>query len=537
MNTALLSNITIESIAQRLAEKTGEAPYTANGYNTWIQELISPASGLAEFKPDLVFITLHGSSTVENSMAPREQLEELLAHIKTGMANYPEAFFVVSTLDIPARSIVPIAAKGQELNLMNLWKDALQEMNAGVLDLHELVTDMGRKSFYSPKMWYLGGLPFSNRGEEAIADEMSLMVKAIKGKKKKCLVLDLDNTLWGGVIGEDGMEGIELAPFKEGARYYDFQSRIKELKQQGVILAIVSKNNPDDALEPIRQHPHMVLREEDFVATKLNWNPKPSNIEELELELNIGLDSMVFIDDNPFERNSVRETLPTVVVPEFPKDTTKLEEFIRAIAKEHFLMPRVTEEDAKKTIMYQAETKRKEEKVKHTDLGSYLHSLNMELKLRKIEPEDVARAAQLTQKTNQFNLTTKRYTESDIKKMADSDNWQIWIGELTDRYGDYGKVALAIVEKEGDRARFDSLLMSCRVMGRKVENSIMNRLEEKLQAEGVKTIGGSFIPTKKNRPVETFWPDMGYGEIQKNTETGEQQFELELPGPQREDYA
>ena len=359
-------------------------------------------------------------------------------------------------------------------------------------------------------MWYLGGLRFSQQGERAIVRELRRIRNALAGPRKKLLALDLDNTLWGGVVGEDGMGGLDLAPTGSGARYYDFQKRVRDLRNMGVLLAVVSKNTPQDALDAIRTHPHMLLREDDFVSLMINWQPKPENLRQIAATLNIGLDSFVFIDDSPIERESVRTALPEVAVPDFPSDTSTLESFISDMSRDFFLLPRATDEDADKTEMYRAEAKREGEKTNFGTLEDFLASLDMELTLSPLSARDIPRAAQLTQKTNQFNTTTRRYTEADLARMSADPSWFIRIGSLRDRFGDLGQILLLIARIEGEKATIDTFLMSCRTMGRGVENAAVAEIESELEENGVDRIEAIYIPTPKNSPVADLWPRMGY---------------------------
>ena len=402
---------------------------------------------------------------------------------------------------------------------MSYWRSQLEDIEVPICELAELVADMGREKFYSPKMWYYGSIPFSMAGEKALAAECARCWKALTGQKKKCIVLDLDNTLWGGVIGEDGVGGIQLASDKEGAAYQDFQRHILELKQQGVLLAVASKNNAEDALLPIREHPDMLLRESDFVAIKANWEPKAINIQQLAEELNLGLDSFVFIDDNPVERESVKMALPTVSIPEFPSNPVSLASFARFIAKEYFPTLRLTQEDIKKSEQYRQEHLRQEEKQRFSTLEDYLASLDMKLFIKRVDDNDIPRVAQLTQKTNQFNLTTRRYTETDIKTFSAAPDWQLWLGELEDKFGKYGKIILCMVKISEERAHIDTFLMSCRVMGRGVECAFLDYVEGQLAACGISCIEGEYRTTPKNSMVSNFWEQYGY--IKKETATAD----------------
>ena len=511
---ALLSNITIDSLAQSVSKATGAEVYTSSGYNTWVQELLS--ASFDGSTPDCVFLVLDGTQLMGDAFpadwgAAKEVLDEALSIIIGFASSHKDVPIFVSSLDIPSKKIQPYIATRIERKAETYWLSALEENGIPVLDIKELVSSIGRDKFYSQRMWYLGSIPYSMTGEKAIAEEISYALNAIKGRRAKCMVLDLDNTLWGGVIGEDGIGGIELSTTKEGARYRDFQKRIKDIKEEGAILAVVSKNNIEDALDGINKHPDMILREKDFVAIKANWEPKPVNIDELAKELNIGLDSFVFIDDNPIEREAVKTALPQVIVPEFPKDTANLEKFAMEIGEKYFPTLKLTKEDTQKTEQYQIEHKRSELKKEAPSMEEYLKSLEMKLSIREITEEDIPRAAQLTQKTNQFNLTTRRYTESDIRRMKEDENYRIWIGELKDRFGSYGKVILAIVRLEPEhRAVIDTFLMSCRVMGRNVETDFLKHIEQSLKEEGIREIIGEYIATPKNIVVNDFWQSHGY---------------------------
>ena len=507
---ALLSNITIDSLAQTITKNTGEEIYTSSGYNTWVQELLSASFG--GNTPGCVFLILDGTQLMGDTFpvdwdSAKTTLDEALSVILGFASSHKDIPMFVSSLDIPNKKIQPyISEERIERRAEIYWLDALEENGIPVLDIKELASNIGRDKFYSPRMWYLGSIPYSMTGEKAIAEEISNALNAIKGRRAKCIVLDLDNTLWGGVIGEDGIGGIELSTTKEGSRYRDFQKRIKDIKEEGAILAVVSKNNMEDAMDGINNHPDMILHAKDFVAIKANWEPKPVNIGELAKELNIGLDSFVFIDDNPIERETVKTALPQVIVPEFPKDTANLEKFAIEIGKKYFPTLKLTKEDTQKTEQYQIEYKRSELKKEAPSLEDYLKSLEMKLTIREITEEDVPRVAQLTQKTNQFNLTTRRYTESDIRRMKEDGHYKIWIGELEDKFGSYGKVILAIVRLAPEhRAVIDTFLMSCRVMGRNVETEFLRHIEQSLKEEGIREIIGEYIETPKNKAVQNFY--------------------------------
>ncbi len=533
MTVALLSNVTIGSLALRVAQATGEEVYTPAGYNTWFQELADPASNLHKAPPRAVFLVLDGRELFGASGAPSTSgAENILGPMLDGIAAaasaHPEVAFVVSSLDIPQSRIQPLVSKRTELQAAAFWRRKLEEYSIPLLELSEIAAEMGREHFYNKRVWYMGSMPFSQAGEKALAAEIDRVWNALRGRRRKCLALDLDNTLWGGVIGEAGVGGIELGAVGSGARYYDMQRRILDLKNQGVLLAVLSKNNREDALEGINGHPAMLLRERDFVAIRANWDPKPASLESIARELNIGIDSFVFIDDNPLERETMQIALPQVAVPAFPTDTSQLERFMIDVAREHFLLLQTTAEDLEKTEQYRAETQRQERRSTFASVEEYLRSLDMRLTIEPLDAQNLPRAAQLTQKTNQFNLTTRRYSEADMQAILADGSRRVYLGELADRFGDYGKIILCMARVEGERAEIESFLMSCRVMGRGVEEAFLRNVEDTLARAGVNTLASSYIPTSKNGMVADFWPRMGYAPSEGDGENGVR-YEIHLP--------
>ncbi|MDR1471770.1 MAG: HAD-IIIC family phosphatase [Synergistaceae bacterium] len=350
MRIVLLSNVSMPSVAARTSALLGEEiyyPYYPGGGDTWLRELANPDSGVYRAGPGEVFIILHGRALLgENYLSPEDVLAPIAEAIRTCASNHGEIAFVVSTLDIPDAHIRPLAARKPDLSCGAYWRRAMEDIPVPLLDIAEMAANIGRGSFYNSRVWYMGGLPFSKRGEEAIASEMAAIRRALRGPRRKCLALDLDNTLWGGEIGEVGIDGLHLDRVGSGSRFYDLQRRIKELQESGVLLAVLSKNNMDDAMDGIDNHPDMFLRSGDFASIKANWRPKSQNLKELASELGIGTDAFVFIDDNPLERERMQIDLPDVAVPDFPSDSSKLEEFMIDVAHRYFLQAHGTEEDS-----------------------------------------------------------------------------------------------------------------------------------------------------------------------------------------------
>lgn len=522
MNIGVFSNINLFRLTRKLRKKF--SVYEREGYGVWIPELIETG----EKSYQTAFFILDGKELFCDAREDKKTLiEEYMGYIKTAVEKNPNIQYFVSDLDIYDGFIDTASNILSNSLLEAMWVEQLDELCKGhenlfCFPLKASLSDLGRKSSYSKKMWYLASSPFSEIAEKEIAKQIYRTCFAIEGKRKKCILLDLDNTLWGGVVGEEGVCGITLSKNKEGARYRDFQKKILEIKRQGILLCIVSKNNEIDAKEVFETHSDMVLKWDDFVIKKINWNDKAENIKEIQRELNIGLDSMVFIDDNARERECVRSQLPEVIVPEFPHDTCTLTEFITEIYQDYFLTLTLTDEDSNKSNMYQQRIERNKEIKKHNTMEDYLYSLNTKVYLKQLTDDDLERAIQLVQKTNQFNLTTIRCDKNDLKIKITSSNYDIWLGEAADRFGSNGKSILIIVKREKCRVVLENFIMSCRIMGRCIEDSILFALEELYKEKGYKEIVGEYKETQKNIPVREFYKNKGYCLI--NCESEKQQF-------------
>lgn len=510
MRLALLSNVTVDLLAGMV--KKNHDVYLSAGFDTWQQEMIMPTSGLYEYKPDAVVVLLYaGAYEWADIDSGYKLIDEWCASFKSITTKLPGVPVFVSSLDIPTK-----AHYGAEVSIEGILENHLikriEELHADeesiyILPVKELIANLGRNNFYSSKMWYVGSMPFSMKGMSALNELINRFVGVTKGMHKKCIAVDLDNTLWGGVIGEDGVEGIQLSNHKEGARYYDTQKILKKMKNQGVMLAILSKNNVDD-VEPVFKHPDMVLQHEDFVAEVINWEPKTKNIRELAATLNIGLDSFVFLDDNPAEREAMKAECPEVTVIDFPKDSSLLPETVEKAYYDYFLSLEVTAEDNKKTAMYRAENQRKAELSAATSVEDFLKNLEMTMSIHRMLPEEEKRVVQLVNKTNQFNVTTKRYPEEEIKKLAQDGD--VITVHMADKYGDQGLVAVLILKYDCSQAVIDTFLMSCRVMGRNAENEIIAQVKELLKDKGIQVVKAEYIKTAKNAPVENLFEKLGF---------------------------
>jgi FkbH-like protein len=385
---------------------------------------------------------------------------------------------------------------------------ARQHPNLLVLDMELLFRRHGEDALISNALWYAGRIRYTARMFEVLAATIRQALAAHAQKSRKVLILDLDNTLWGGIVGELGPTGVALGEDGAGRCYRDFQRALKALQKTGVLLAIASKNNPADAEEALDDNPMMILRREDFAAIHANWEPKAESIVKIAEQLSLGIDSFVFIDDNPVEREAVRKFLPEVAVPEFPDRIENLQTWLlREVAPAYFGKYAITAEDAEKTEQYRANAAR-QKLAASFDLDGYLRELNIECNIHVDAPSQLVRAAQMTQKTNQFNLTTRRYDVTDLTRFVESSEHAVLMLDYRDRFGDEGSVALAIVDlAEG---RIDTFLASCRVIGRKVEAQLLDKAVELCRERGLRKVIGEYIPTRKNKMAATFYEDHGF---------------------------
>jgi FkbH-like protein len=319
---------------------------------------------------------------------------------------------------------------------------------------------------------------------------------------KKCVVLDLDNTLWGGVIGEEGFDNIALSLTPPGASFIAFQQALRDLHDRGVILAINSSNNPEDALNVIRTHPNMILKENHFAARRINWQDKVENMRELSKELNIGLDSMVFLDDSPLNRESMRTFLPEVETPELPVDPSHYTKFLHGLP--YFNAEAITDEDKMRGNMYVTERLRKETEKQFENREEFLKSLGIELTIYEDDTSSLARLAQLTEKTNQFNVKKRPLSEDDITTFMQDEEYAVFHGRAVDQFGDQGVIAFALVRKEESLWHIESLLMSCRVVGRGIEDAFLAEIARRAETAGAQGIGITFEQSEKNELARSF---------------------------------
>lgn len=370
-----------------------------------------------------------------------------------------------------------------------------------ILDILSIIEIYGEKNIYDDNLWIYSKNRFNKQGLKLLSKELQALINSILGNRKKCLVLDLDNTLWGGVIGEDGIGGILLSSDGVGSIYKKFQKEILKVKEKGILLAICSKNNLEDAKYVFDNHPHILLKWDDFIIQKVNWKLKSQNIHEIAQELNIGEDSIVFIDDNPIERDIVLNNTDAIV-PNFPDNIINLNSFFAEVDKNYFSIQYLTSEDLRKNEQYEENKIRDNFKNQFVNHLEYINSLEITLEIYKDNLSQIERISQMTQKTNQFNLSTKRYSNEDIKHFINSKNHSVFTGSVKDKFGDFGIVILAIIEIKSSILILDTFLMSCRIIGRCVEDiflcEIFNKFSENI------LIQAEFIETKKNIPINGF---------------------------------
>jgi FkbH-like protein len=379
-----------------------------------------------------------------------------------------------------------------------------------ICDIAAVQNKIGREAMFDASIYTSAEMVLSLDCVPLVASRIADIILAAQGQIKKCLILDLDNTLWGGIIGDDGLGNIQIGHgLGIGKAFTEFQQWIKKLKERGIILAVCSKNNEDAAKEPFEKHPDMVLRLEDIAVFVANWNNKADNIRHIQRVLNIGFDSMVFLDDNPVERAIVRENLPAVTVPELPEDPADYLEYLYGLNL--FETISFSTEDAARTMQYQTEVRRVSSAQSFADEADFLKSLEMVCDVREFNAFNTPRAAQLTQRSNQFNLRTVRYTDADIERLSRDDRYRNFTFTLSDKFGDNGLVSVVILEKKDAKTLFiDTWLMSCRVLKRGMENFTMNTLAAYARENGFGKIIGEYIPTPKNSMVENHYPGLGF---------------------------
>jgi FkbH-like protein len=518
--------------------------YEADFGQYW-QELTDPDSGLFEFAPTAILFALDGhhlAAGVNASMQAQDAaaaLEEMQNRVRECWRLAREAFKCPIIHQTPL-NVHPTVLGSNEHRLQGSKHTFIARLNAelrtmadadgvDLLTLDDRMAIDGQKAWYDPALWHRAKQEVSPAAAPMYGDLVGRLLAAKQGRSYKCLVLDLDNTTWGGVVGDDGLEGLVLGQGSAlGEAFTAFQEYARELTRRGIILAVCSKNDEANALEPFEKHPEMVLKRSDIACFVANWSDKANNIKHIAQTLSIGLDSLVFIDDNPFERTLVRQELPMVAVPEVVDDPSTFPQILADAG--YFEGLAVTDEDRQRSSQYQGNIQREQLRSSATDLPSYLRGLEMQLTYKRFDQIGLQRTVQLINKTNQFNLTTRRYTEDDVLGvMRDNRAFGLQL-RLLDRFGDNGIISIVIGKmQDDDDLLIDTWLMSCRVLGRQVEPTTLNLVADQAQKLGAKRLIGEYVPTKKNGMVKDHYAKLGFTTVEK-TESGGNRNVLDLTG-------
>lgn len=497
-------------------------------YNQVEQQLLNPDSDLCKFNGDyiVVFQSTHKLAELHSQLTDSQKVslaEERLSFIraicqapqqtekKIIYFNYPEIDDAVfGNYSSKVVSSLPYQVRKLNYELMNL---AQEFPNLFICDIDSLQSKYGRDTMFAPNIYTNTEMVLSIEALPHVASRVMDIICAIQGHFKKCLILDLDNTIWGGVIGDDGLEGIQLGHgLGIGKAFTEFQMWIKKLRQRGIIICVASKNNEEIAKEPFEKHPDMVIKLDDIAVFLANWESKVDNIRTIHKILNIGFDAMVFLDDNPFERNIVRENIPNITVPELPADPAEYLEFLYDLNL--FETASYSNADQDRTKQYQVEAQRVSLAKTFANETDFLKSLDMVSTVSGFTAFNIPRVAQLSMRSNQFNLRTIRYTEADITAMAGDSNVIDLSFTLKDKFGDNGLIAVVIMKKQDDTTLFiDTWFMSCRILKRGMESFILNTMVEHAKASGYKRIVGEYLPTHKNKMVENLYSTLGFTKV------------------------
>jgi FkbH-like protein len=501
-------------------------------FNQYAQEFLDSASGMYGFEPNIVILALQTSELAPSLWTDFADLDaaainaavarsiDLLRNLVNHFRARSPAHLVIHTLQLPPSPANGILDAQHEPS----QSDAIARINAGLgaiarstrnvylLDYNALIARRGEANWRDERKFLIAGLPIAANELIHLAHEWLRFIHPLTGRVCKVLAIDLDNTLWGGVIGEDGIDGIKLGASYPGAAYRNLQRAMLDLYRRGIILGVCSKNNPAEALEAIAKHPGMLLRPEHFASLRINWQDKATNLRELAKELNIGIDAIAFIDDNPVEREWVQSQLPEVTVIDLPADPMRFAAALRESPV--FERLELSDEDRARGQYYAEQRLRTDLQQSAGSLEDFYRSLQMKVHIEPVTSKNLARAAQLTQKTNQFNLTTRRYTEAQLNELA-PPHWRRYVIRVADRFGDNGIVGMAITRMQNDVCEIDTLLLSCRVIGRTIETAFLAAIASDARRAGARLLLGRFIPTKKNAPASDYFRHHGFAMIEQ----------------------
>lgn len=510
-------------------------------YNQYYQDAMFPNAELEEFSPDIIYVCTSNrnitsfphladtsetiDSMIENEMAKFKGIWQSLSekyHCPIIQNNFELPFYRL----MGNKDFTDIHGAVNFVSRLNMLfaEYAQNHDNFYICDINYISADYGLKQWSDPFYWHMYKYAMNVQAMPLLAHNVANIIKSVFGKNKKGFVLDLDNTLWGGVIGDDGVENIVIGPEEsEGQVYSEFQNYIKRHQELGVILNVNSKNDYENAIKGLN-HPDTSLKPEDFICIKANWDPKDKNLKDIASELNLLPESLVFVDDNPAERHIVASQIPGVCAPEIGS----VQNYIQVIDHSGFFeSTTLSKDDLKRNEMYKENALRNQMQASFSDYGEYLASLEMKAVIKPFESIFMQRIAQLTNKSNQFNLTTKRYTQAEIEETAVSGSHITLYGKLMDRFGDNGVVSVVIGSIKGSECHVDLWLMSCRVLKRGMENAMLDGLVESSRKKNLTRIVGYYYPTAKNAMVKTFYETMGFSKVSED-EQGNSVWNLDL---------
>lgn len=535
--TALLSNVNMDFTVRMLKKEV--AVYEPEGYGNELGTLMNPESSYYAFGAEATFLILDLAELLGHEMEPSraEALAGTWFHsFENAMKDETVYYISDAYLWCPEEAVFYDSGRKQALE--HIWQKGLEALaerhgNVRILPYRRMIEKLGEENAFSRKMWYMGRIPLSAKAQERLCGLVLEKLRTEYGTPKKVLALDLDNTLWGGLAGEAEHTPVVLSDDRRGLAYKNLQRVILQMQRQGVLLAIISKNNEEDALHILENHPHMVLRPECFAAIRINWKPKNENLLEIAEELNLGTDSFVFWDDSVQERQLIKETIPQAAVPDFPENPELLAEAMGDIYRKYFDKPVLTGEDLQKTRQYAQNAKRSRLRETASSFDEFLKQLQIVLH-REDPAENQERLGQLLNKTNQFNLTSNRFTPQQLSQMLKSNQKRIYLYRVTDRFGDNGLTAAAIADISRKTPVITDFVMSCRIMGRNIEYAIIEDIERDLKDQGFSSLQGIYAPTAKNKPVAELYDRLGYGLAAE--EQGRLIYETTLPSRAKRVY-
>ncbi len=528
LRISFLANCTIKGLILTFQKKLKLEKIDSEIYFSeykYVQEILDEKSVFNKQESSIVYLILESKNYFDFIIFPdeKENVEIKLKEKEIELVELIEQLckkqntIIINSFQVPGNIGFGIYENKSKFNIYDvvdkfniiLRKKSRERVNLTVVEYNNILSKEGKKNLHSNNLYYLADICLNANGQEIIANEYLKILKLYLGIQKKCLVLDLDNTLWGGVLGEDGAKEISLSPTGKGSNFFEFQKYIKKLSNVGIILALNSKNNYNETINFINHNENMVLKEKDFAVIKINWEEKTENLISIAKELNIGLDSIVFFDDDPFQRNLIKESLPEIEVIEVPENPAN---YVTCLSHANcFEKLHLTKEDLTRNETFQKNELRKKLKENAFTLDDYLEQLETKLEFKINELEFSGRIAQMTQKTNQFNFTTKRYTTSHIEKLIKDKSYKIITVNIADKFNTYGVTGLMIIKKISKTIWYiDTFLMSCRVLGRKIHHKMMDFLIQIARNASVIELQSAFVFTEKNSQCEMVYEECGF---------------------------